>query len=128
MCFSAEASFTAAALLSVIGFAAVSETKRRKEIFLALLPLVFALQQFSEGVLWVALEHGFYPSLWSQIAGGVFLFVAFVTWPVWLPLSLYLIEKEGWRKRVILATLMAGILFAIGNLVAVAHYPLTVKA
>ncbi|HNM73705.1 MAG TPA: hypothetical protein PKM66_11720, partial [Nitrosomonas sp.] len=57
MCFSAEASFIVSGTLSIIGISAIRQIKARKDIFVASIPLIFALQQLTEGLLWVVLQN-----------------------------------------------------------------------
>lgn len=126
LCFSAEASFTAAILLAVLGYATLSETKNKREIFIASLPLLFAAQQFSEGILWVCLNSGYYPSLVADWAKWIYLFFAYINWPIWLPASLYLIESNKVRKSIILFALFIGTIFVVWNLFLALGEPVTV--
>ena len=54
MCFSAATSFTAGTLLSVLGAVSLRHAQTRFEIPFAAIPLLFGMQQISEGVVWVA--------------------------------------------------------------------------
>ena len=51
MCFSATASFSVGALLIGIGALTLKTAKHRREWPLAAIPLLFAIQQLSEGVI-----------------------------------------------------------------------------
>ena len=55
MCFSAAASFTAGAVLTGIGVATLRKVEHPTYYLFASIPLLFAVQQFSEGVLWLTL-------------------------------------------------------------------------
>ncbi len=57
MCFSATASFTASFSLSVLGVATPTQTTSKKQLLLATFPLLFAIQQFFEGVVWLNLDN-----------------------------------------------------------------------
>jgi hypothetical protein len=83
MCFSATASFTAAAVLTPAGIycIAASLRKRRETFLLSLVPAAFGIQQLSEGVVWHALEHG--DSELAQQGALVYLFFALAFWPFW---------------------------------------------
>ncbi|NGX58712.1 MAG: hypothetical protein K940chlam3_01620, partial [Chlamydiae bacterium] len=126
MCFSAESSFSAAALLTVIGYATISDTKNKKEYLLAAIPLLFAIQQFSEGVLWVCLMNDMAESVIASIAKWIYIFFAFVNWPIWLPLSLYFIETQRLRKVMLLITLAMGTAFVVWNFSLFVDEPVTV--
>ena len=58
MCFSATASFSAASITAVIGIATLRQVKHPRELLLAAMPLLFAVQQAIEGALWVSLPAG----------------------------------------------------------------------
>ena len=94
MCFSAGASFVASGGLAIVGVASLKVAKKEERI-IALIPLAFALQQAIEGVQWLSLQSGC-PSL---PLGYGFLFFAFIFWPVYVPLTVYLLDK---KKRKIL--------------------------
>lgn len=82
MCFSAEASFTTAAVLTTIGFAGLKINFSRSQLFLAMIPLLFAIQQFFEGVLWLGLESTTFPITILMLAKKIFLIFAFLVWPI----------------------------------------------
>ncbi|NOT72188.1 MAG: hypothetical protein HOP09_13215 [Hyphomicrobium sp.] len=108
MCFSADASFLAAAVTGVAGAVALSRTTRRAEWMLAAMPLFFAGQQAIEGMLWQALTSGADASSWTQL----FLLLALVFWPVYAPLSAYLIEPDAKRRQWMALPLACGAIVA----------------
>ena len=55
MCFSATASFAAGTALSAVGGLTLRKSQGKVELPLALVPLLFGVQQFSEGFLWLSL-------------------------------------------------------------------------
>jgi hypothetical protein len=86
MCFCAEASFGAAALLAVTGLFAYKQATKKSQYMIAGIPLIFAVQQAAEGVLWITDKQ--YNLLWLHIiAAYFFLLCAFVIWPTWIPLT-----------------------------------------
>lgn len=115
MCFSAEASFSAAALLGGAAFFTLKNAPNRSFFFLAAIPFLFAMQQLSEGILWVNLKSNS-PSDITSLAAHSFLFFAFLVWPVWIPLSLWLVEKNQKNKKVIFVILVGGTLLSLFNL------------
>jgi hypothetical protein len=56
MCFSAEADFAVAAVVAPVGVATLRAAARPQELLLAALPLLLALHQLTEGVVWLGLE------------------------------------------------------------------------
>jgi hypothetical protein len=103
MCYSAEASFTAGAVLLPAGAYCVRAAlqKRPALLPLALVPLFFAAQQISEGFVWLGLHHGD-PDL-VRPASLVFLFFALAFWPFWFPLLSALSEPRRARRRLFVA-------------------------
>ena len=113
MCFSANASFTAAAGLSVIGLLSIHATKKNRQLFpLASCPLFFALQQFCEGIVWVTLNNGDTTSMLHLIATYGFISFAGLFWPIWIPLVFYIPEQIQQRKQLLLITVYIGCLSA----------------
>lgn len=99
MCFSASASFGAGIVLSVIGVASIKKVQQPSQIVFASIPLLFAIQQITEGFLWISLTNQAYAFM-QQFSTYTFLFFAQVLWPVWVPLSIVLLEKEKKRKQI----------------------------
>lgn len=98
MCFSAEASFgMSVALLSAGGYC-VKNALVRNRLFLpvAVIPLFFAAQQFSEGWVWVGLGRENIALV--RTAGLVFLGFALVFWPFWVPLCSFFTAPPKQRK------------------------------
>ncbi len=98
MCFSASASFGAGIVLSVIGVASIKKVQRPSQFFFASIPLVFAVQQITEGFVWLGLSNPGYTTM-AQISTYIFLFFAQVVWPTWVPFSILLLEKKEKRKK-----------------------------
>ncbi|MDD2471297.1 MAG: hypothetical protein PHT28_00005 [Dehalococcoidales bacterium] len=107
MCFSAPASFAGSAIIGGIGAAAQKKVVQPNQRLFALIPLLFAVQQLAEGILWITLASGAYQTL-ENIATYVFLVPALVLWPFVVPLSVYLMEERGIRKRILAVLLAAG--------------------
>lgn len=94
MCFSAPASFIASGGLVVLGGASLAVAKKENKI-LALVPLLFGIQQGFEGVQWLFLNHGS-----SSLAAGYgFLFFAFIVWPIYVPVFVFALDKK--RRKIL---------------------------
>ncbi len=105
MCFSATASFSAGIILSTIGVASIKKAETKSQLAFASIPLIFAVQQITEGFLWLALSNPDFATMqWP--ATYLFLFFAQVVWPFWVPYSILKIEKNA-RKRKVKRGLMA---------------------
>jgi len=116
MCFSATASYTASALLLLTGIVALSKSKSHMRMFAAI-PLIFAIQQFTEGVTWQAIAKG-ESALTSTYA---YLFFVFIIWPLWIPLATRSISSTNWELRLLTIPLAAGAFVAIFALVCAAY-------
>ncbi|MDK3074191.1 hypothetical protein QO034_13815 [Sedimentitalea sp. JM2-8] len=111
MCFSATASFAAAATLVPCGIVTIRQAldTDRRRIGIACFPLFFGVQQAFEAIVWLGIDA---PSEWPLSAAAlVFLFFAYWFWPVWVPASACLIEPDGLRRRVFTALALVGIVF-----------------
>ena len=121
MCFSATASFTAAAVLTGTGTTSVKIARRRQlgegVMLLASFPLLFGLQQFSEGIVWLGV-YGITPAWMTAVGTALFVFAAYVMWPILGPLAGWLMEPNGPRKKIFAAFLAAGL--AVGGYLAYA--------
>jgi hypothetical protein len=112
MCFSATASFTAGAGLFIIGTAAAYQSKTTPQRFLASIPLIFSVQQLSEGLLWLAMSHAQYAK-WQEAAMYTFLVFAQVVWPAFVPVTLLLFEEVSWRRKLLGSLSVLGILTSV---------------
>lgn len=128
MCFSAEASFTAAVFLTAMGTATLRITSSRSQFFLATIPLLFALQQFLEGFIWLHLTQYIGSHHLFFNAQRIFLMFAFLIWPIWIPLSFALIETVPWRRTLLFITLYFGIALSFINLLHGLRTDISVQA
>lgn len=113
MCFSAEASFTVAAVVGSVGCYLVYKFWNDKRRFLAMIPLFFAIQQFCEGVVWVALNTNHYPDFFSSLAQYTYMFFAYLFWPIWMPFAFMWAEREPLRRAYIALFVFLGSLIFI---------------
>jgi hypothetical protein len=107
MCFSAGASFGASAIIGTIGIITLKKTKTTNEIPFASIPLLFAVQQAAEGMVWIGLSSGNSES-WKHFPVYIFLIFAQVVWPVWIPFSVSRLENDRTRGTTIKAILGMG--------------------
>ncbi|TRW95622.1 DUF6629 family protein [Flavobacterium gawalongense] len=112
MCFSASASFGAGIVLAAISVAAIKKVQKPAQIYFACIPIIFCVQQFSEGFLWLALTKSVYAPL-QPIATYMFLFFAQVVWPLWVPFASLKLEKEKEEKNFQMVLLVIGLLVSL---------------
>jgi hypothetical protein len=124
MCFSASASFAASGLTTVAGVAALGWARKPAHRLLGAVPLLFAIHQFAEGVLWLALsspEH----AAWADPAILTYLIVAKVVWPIWVPLAILALEADPGRRKLLGALLVVGVLLAPALAYGLGAYPVS---
>ena len=125
MCFSTGASFGAGAVLTIIGVASARKVHDRSQIPLALFQFIFAGQQLAEGFVWLSLNNS--ENLgWQDISIYSFLTVSHIIWPVWIPFSILLLEKDLKRRKMLKFLLAAGIVLALYHFYCLVY--LTVNA
>ncbi len=107
MCFSASASFTAGTVLSVIGVAALRITHSTSERPFAMIPLLFGIQQLTEGVIWLTFRHD--APLLKQTMTYLYSGFSHVLWPIYMPFAMGVIEAVRWRKKAIFAFEAVGV-------------------
>jgi hypothetical protein len=107
MCFNAPASFTLSSALAALGSYLMIKAKNKKLLLFASIPLFFALQQASEGVIWLYMPN--VSSHWILPAKTIFLFFAGFFWPIWIPLSLWANERNRQNKQILAIFLGMGI-------------------
>lgn len=100
MCFSATASFGVGIALSGIGVATLKKVSSPRQYVFASIPLLFSIQQITEGFLWLSLND---PAYAWMTKGSMYIFLVFaqVVWPLWVPVGLFLYEKEKQRKSIL---------------------------
>jgi hypothetical protein len=127
MCFSATASFTAAAVTGAIGTVCVSQVRDRRDLPLAAMPLLFAAQQGLEGLLWLSVHSASGPTAGTGVVIG-FLIFALGLWPVYSPAAILLAEPDAKRRRLMLPLLGLGVGLSAYLLFGLVSGPNTVEA
>ncbi len=113
MCFSAGASFTAATTLVLLYALNRRKAKTPAQHMFAAITLFFAIQQALEGIVWQGLNQQNTASLLHDIGVYGYLFFALIFWPLWVPLTLYFLEKDKQQKKYLVVTLIFGCLFSL---------------
>lgn len=112
MCFSAGASFGSSAILCGVGMLALRKTTSNSQIMFAAIPLIFSLQQFTEGLVWLSLTNPAF-SAWTASSIRAFLFFAQVLWPLWAPLAVLTLEKDVSRKKILRGLVATGLVVSL---------------
>lgn len=111
MCFSAAADLTAAAVLAPVGIITIRAARSREQLPLASIPLFFAVHQFVESFVWMGtsgdVSHGV-----SSFAIYLYLVMAQMILPVFVPLALAAVEPVRRHRRWMLLAAAGGLISA----------------
>ncbi len=125
MCFSASASFIAGTTLSAVGVGALRNAKTNAELPFAMIPLLFGIQQLTEGVIWLTFQH--HAPLLKLLMTYLYSGFSHVLWPMYVPFAMGAMETVQWRKRAIFAFLAGGIPVALYLLYSIVSRPLNAE-
>jgi len=112
MCFSAEVSFGAGAVITAMGVAALRKAETTPQKLFAGIPLFFAVQQFTEGALWLTLDDPSGSELNSWLS-HMFLFFAWVIWPAYIPFTMRQLETHTTRRNILTVFLIMGLMVSV---------------
>lgn len=112
MCFSATASFVSATVVGAAGVASIRSFVKPDQKYFAAIPFIFALQQVTEGFVWLSF-NSVAPPAWQPVSIKAFLFFATVLWPFLVPFAVWKMEQNKLRKRIVFSVLTSGIVFSI---------------
>lgn len=104
MCFSAEASFGASVIITTVGVVAYKKADQTPLRYIAMIPVFFGIQQFSEGFVWLANMYTQFEGV-RAVSTYTFMFFAWIIWPIYIPFSFRKIETNP-KKRTILFLLV----------------------
>lgn len=121
MCFSATASFIAGTSLSAVGVATLNETETRSERPFAMIPLLFGIQQLTEGVVWLTFRHD--APLLKQAMTYLYSGFSHVLWPIYVPIAMGVLEMVRWRRKAIFAFEAAGLTAGLSLLYIIVTQP-----
>ncbi|BAF72161.1 DUF6629 family protein [Sulfurovum sp. NBC37-1] len=107
--FSIILNFTLSGALFVVAILTFKKVSIPKEVAFASLPFLFALHQFTQGFVWLGM-YGLIGPRALGLAEGIFVFYAQGLLQFLIPLSLWLIEPAGTRRKLI------GVLMVIGGI------------
>ncbi len=91
MCFSVEADVVAGAFLLPMAVVSLREVRQARELPFASLPLLFALHQLAEAVIWATYDEHAVSAPRGHVAVWVYVGFALVVAPTLFPLS-------GWPR------------------------------
>lgn len=122
MCFSAPVSFISSGVLATIGIGSRKIASKRNQL-IATVPLIFGIQQAIEGILWLVDK----PSTAANVIAYAFLFFAYLWWPTYIPIGVYLHEEKASRRSALVPFIMLGMFISSYLLFALLRLPLDVS-
>jgi len=119
MCYSAEASFGSGALLLATGAWCMRTPWKKSPWFwpYAVVPILFGLQQCTEGFVWLGL-HGERPAL-VEVASRIYLLFAIAFWPFWYSFAAWKTETNPRVKEFLGFWLGMSLVWSMAYLLAI---------
>jgi len=117
-------SFAVAGVVGAVGIASLKKVREKKEYAIALVPLIFCVQQIIEGLIWYFLNGG---GMVAPCFTNGYSFFAYAFWPIYIPIAVALIEPDVYRKRFIAMCGFLGALTSFDMLYSIVFYGVTVS-
>ena len=121
MCFSASASFLVGTSLLVVGAATLNAATRKAELPLALIPLLFGIQQLVEGGIWLGFQFDA-PAL-TMLLTQIYSLFSHVLWPIYVPLAILSLKPAPLHRVTIITFLWAGTAVGLYLLYILVRFP-----
>jgi hypothetical protein len=126
MCFSPQADTVGGLVVTAIGVDCCRHIgARRERLLLAGLPLLLGVHQLIEVFVWWGAQ-GRVSNATGRLAMWVYLFIAFVVLPIYIPLAVLMIEPSRERKRRMIPFVALGGLVSATLLYALIRGPVSV--
>jgi hypothetical protein len=128
VCFSPQADIVGGVVVTAIGIDSWRNLRgRNNHMLLATLPLLLGAHQLIEAVVWLSLE-GHLPHGLGRVAVWLYLLIAFVVLPVFVPLAVLVLEPTRHRKWRMLPFVGLGAIVSTILLVAMLRGPVEATA
>lgn len=75
----------------------MAQAKDKRSLPFASIPLLFGIQQAIEGVVWISFGSAF----WNTLSTYAYSMFSHVLWPVFVPISVLLLETDPVRKKIL---------------------------
>jgi hypothetical protein len=124
MCFSPQADVTGALVVGVVGVDTIRQVRDRHDWPLASVPLLFAVHFAIEAFVWWGLDGKVSASV-GHDAAWLYLLIALVVVPAFVPLAVTLAEPSPRRRRVMAVLTLVGFAVALVMLQALIKGPVS---
>jgi hypothetical protein len=126
MCFSPQADVVGGVVIGAIGVDVVRHVHHRRDhMALAALPLVLGAHQFDEAFVWWG-QQGHVPSAVGSVALWIYLLMAFVLLPIFVPLAVFALEPNNGRRWMMAPFVVIGVVVAAWLFAAMVRGPVGV--
>lgn len=124
VCFSPQADLVGGAVVTLLGVDALRHVGERRELPIAFLPLMLGVHQLVETFVWWGLDGHVSQGI-GRAATWIYLLIAFVVLPLYVPAALWAIEPTTARRRLMLPFLAIGTAVSVTLLVAMIRGPVS---
>jgi len=118
--------FALAGVIGIVGILTLKKVSLPNEVVFASLPLLFGLHQLTEGFVWLGVE-GEIAHRALQMAETAFIYYAQGVLPFLVPLAIWLIEKNGFKRQLLAILTLLGFGLMLYTLYGLATLPSNVK-
>jgi hypothetical protein len=126
VCFSPQADLVGGLAISAIGVDVVRHVhQRRDHMALAALPLILGAHQLDEAFVWWG-QQGHVPSSVGRVALWIYLLIAFVLLPTFVPSAVCALEPSKRRRLLMVPFIIIGVGVAAWLLAAMVRGPVRV--
>ena len=127
MCFSPQADLVGGVLVGGIGIDVLRHRDgRASHNALCVLPLILGFHQFVEAFVWLSLQGHISAGL-GRFAMWVYVSIAFVLLPTFVPIAVFVLEPQNKRRRLMAPFIALGIVIAGILLAAMVRGPVDVR-
>jgi hypothetical protein len=127
VCFSPQADLVGGVVVAGIGVdVLIHRHGRASHNALCALPLILGFHQFIEAFVWLSLEGHLSPGI-GRIAMWIYVSIAFVLLPVFVPIAVFTLERTARRRLLMAPFVVLGVVIAGILLAAMLHGPVGVR-
>ncbi len=118
--------FALAGVIGIVGILTLKKVSVPREVVFASIPLLFGLHQLTEGFVWLGVG-GEITHRALQMAETIFIYYAQGVLPFLVPLAIWLIEKNSFKKQLVGVLTILGFGLMVYTLYGLATFPSSVK-